>query len=91
MHLGILGLAGIVIVEDKRVIVTGGDGFLGHHLMPLLQKEYSDVFAIKHEDYDLLREDRVKSMYRNLKPDIVIHLAARVGGCLLYTSPSPRD
>jgi GDP-L-fucose synthase len=64
----------------KRVVVTGSEGFLGHHVMKELMPEYSQIIGISHKDYDLLKEDRVKALYDNLKPDIVIHLAARVGG-----------
>jgi GDP-L-fucose synthase len=73
---------------DKRVIVTGSEGFLGSHLMPLLLYEYAQVIGIEHRAYDLLKEDRVKAMYRNIKPDIVIHLAARVGG-IQYNQKNP--
>jgi GDP-L-fucose synthase len=73
---------------NKRVIVTGSEGFLGSHLMPLLAHEYSQVIGIRHEAYDLLCEDRVKAMYHNLEPDIVIHLAARVGG-IQYNQKNP--
>lgn len=85
-HVGVIKRIRDVI--NKRVIVTGGDGFLAHHLIPLLMKEYYEVFPIKHEAYDLLVEDRVKAMYDNIKPDIVIHLAARVGG-IQYNQLNP--
>jgi GDP-L-fucose synthase len=73
---------------NKRVVVTGGDGFLGHHVVPLLEKEYSEVTVVKHEYYDLLKEQDVISMYRRIQPDIVIHLAARVGG-IQYNIANP--
>lgn len=72
----------------KRVVVTGGDGFLGHHLVPLLTEHYVETIIIKHEYYDLLEKERVKAMYENIKPDIVIHLAARVGG-IQYNLKNP--
>jgi len=73
---------------NKSVAVTGGDGFLGHHLVPLLQREYSDVTVIKKEYYDLLKEKDVISMYNRIEPDVVIHLAARVGG-IQYNQKNP--
>jgi GDP-L-fucose synthase len=65
---------------NKTVVITGGDGFLGHHLVPLVAQEYTDVEVARKEYYDLLKTEDVKGMYHELKPDIVIHLAAVVGG-----------
>lgn len=73
---------------NKRIVVTGGDGFLGHHVVPLLRGKYSDLFPLKHNYFDLLKEDHVVSMYKEIKPDIVIHLAARVGG-IQYNMANP--
>jgi GDP-L-fucose synthase len=73
---------------NKRVVVTGGDGFLGHHVVPLLEKKYEVVINIKHKDWDLLKEKEVALMYSTYKPDIVIHLAARVGG-IQYNMANP--
>ncbi len=75
-------------VISKRVAVTGGDGFLGHHVMPLLQQKYKTVINIKHKDWDLLKENEVALMYATYKPDIVVHLAARVGG-IQYNMANP--
>jgi nucleoside-diphosphate-sugar epimerase len=65
---------------NKTVVITGGDGFLGHHLVPLVAQEYTDVEVVRKEYYDLLKTEDVVGMYHELKPDIVIHLAAVVGG-----------
>ena len=67
--------------EKKNVSVTGGEGFLGGHLIRLLeQKNTKKISIAKHADYDLVNNDDVKRMYDDQKPDIVFHLAATVGG-----------
>ena len=67
--------------KEKKVVVTGGAGFLGQHLLVKLQSRGADnIFVPKIEDYDLVKLEDVKRMYDNSNPDIVIHLAAKVGG-----------
>ena len=62
-------------------MVTGGAGFLGTHLIEKLKKRgCENIFVPKIEDYDLVKLDDVKRAYADSKPDIVIHLAAKVGG-----------
>jgi GDP-L-fucose synthase len=73
---------------NKRIVVTGGDGFLGHHVMPLLKEKYKEVINASHKDWDLLDELAVQRLYLLTKPDIVIHLAARVGG-IQYNQANP--
>lgn len=68
-------------MHDKRILVTGGHGFLGSHIVDqLTELGYKDVHAPGHMDYDLLRADRTEQMYIDKRPDIVIHCAATVGG-----------
>jgi len=65
----------------KRIVTTGGAGFLGRFVMDKLRKMgCRHVFAPSREDYDLVKADAVKQMYRDLNPDIVIHLAGVIGG-----------
>jgi len=68
-------------LKGKRIVITGGDGFLGRHLVPLIEKkEPESIFVPKIEDYDLREKEDIIRMFRTAKPDIVIHLAAVVGG-----------
>jgi len=68
-------------LKGKRVLVTGGDGFLGRHLVPLIaEKQPESIFVPKIEDYDLREKEDIIRMYETAKPEIVIHLAAVVGG-----------
>ena len=60
--------------------MTGGNGFLGSHLVERLEAEGHDVFAARHADYDLTRWDETKRMLRDAAPERIFHLAAEVGG-----------
>ena len=67
--------------EDKRVTVTGGAGFLGFHVVRRLEERgCRNIFIPRSEDYDLVSYAACKRVYKDSRPDIVIHLAARVGG-----------
>ena len=71
----------MVDLRHKRITVTGGRGFLGRYVVRELEKRGCrriDTFSSR--DYNLVLAEDVKRMYDDLKPDIVIHLAARVGG-----------
>ena len=66
---------------DKRVVVTGGAGFLGSFITDGLKKRgCKNILIPKIEDYDLVKIEDINRMYEDMKPDIVIHLAAVVGG-----------
>ncbi|MEN6426447.1 MAG: GDP-L-fucose synthase [Phycisphaerales bacterium] len=66
---------------DKRVVVTGGDGFLGRYVTRRLREagaQHIDVPRV--QQYDLVKMADIVRMYDDMKPDVVIHLAAVVGG-----------
>src|SRR3954468_15105874 len=62
------------------VVVTGGGGFLGSHLVERLQAEGQEVFVPRQADYDLTHEEAVARLFADAQPRTVIHLAAEVGG-----------
>ncbi|OGV69928.1 MAG: GDP-fucose synthetase [Lentisphaerae bacterium RIFOXYB12_FULL_65_16] len=70
-------------IHTQRIVVTGGAGFLGRHLIEELQSRGvppANLLVPRRRDYDLTHEADVVRMYDDLRPDIVIHLAAEVGG-----------
>lgn len=67
--------------KDKRVVVTGGAGFLGSFVVDLLRdKGCRQIVVPRSKDYDLVQMDAVQRLYSDARPDLVIHLAARIGG-----------
>ena len=68
-------------LSTQRVCVTGGAGFLGTHLIEKLKAHGAkDIFVPTYPQYDLVREADILRMIDDAKPDVIIHLAAKVGG-----------
>jgi GDP-L-fucose synthase len=68
-------------LATSRILLTGGAGFLGRAVVDRLSaRGAKDVFIPRRRDYDLTREADVVRLYRDAKPDVVIHLVAEVGG-----------
>jgi len=67
--------------SSERVVVTGGAGFLGSYVTEVLgARGAREVLIPRSKDYDLVDMAAVRALYRDLRPTLVIHLAARVGG-----------
>ena len=63
-----------------RVLVTGGGGFLGSHLVDRLRAHGLDPFVPRRADYDLTVWDDARRLFADARPELVYHLAAEVGG-----------
>src|SRR6266705_3046967 len=67
--------------STKRVLITGGAGFLGSFVVEKLrQRGCKDILVPRRKDYDLVEMEAVKRLHKDTQPNMVIHLAARVGG-----------
>lgn len=69
------------LLAGKRITVTGGAGFLGKYVVGKLEERgCRNIFVPRSRDYNLVDNEAVKRLYQDAKPDIIIHLAAIVGG-----------
>ena len=68
-------------MKDKRLTITGGKGFLGKHLIQKFRERgFENIRIGDLPEYNLVDRDSVKRLYDDTRPDIVVHLAAKVGG-----------
>ena len=68
-------------MKNKRITITGGKGFLGKHLIRKFQeRDFRNIAIADLPDYNLIGPEDVKRLYDETRPDIVVHLAAKVGG-----------
>src|SRR3989338_8799740 len=76
-------------LRKKRICVTGGAGFLGRGVVRALRaRGVADVFVPRREQYDLTTLDGIERMFADAQPELVLHLAAVVGGiCANRRSP----
>ena len=69
------------LLAGKRIVVTGGAGFLGSFVVgQLKQHGVNDVFIVRSHDYNLIDRQAAIQLYQDARPDLLIHLAASVGG-----------
>lgn len=67
-------------LRDSRVMVTGGNGFLGRRIAAAVEDRGATPLVVRSADYDLTDPQRVRAALVDLQPDFVIHAAAVVGG-----------
>jgi nucleoside-diphosphate-sugar epimerase len=71
----------VVDWPQERVVLTGGAGFLGNHVVEgLRERGCKQIVCPRSREYDLVQMDAVERLYRDARPSLVLHLAARVGG-----------
>jgi len=67
-------------LKGKRIVVTGGAGFLGSFVVEKFKARGAEVFVPRSRDYNLVDIEACRRLYKDARPEIVVHLAAKVGG-----------
>jgi GDP-L-fucose synthase len=69
------------VQQNQRILVTGGSGFLGSHVIEYLQQQgYVNLHYPRSHEFDLREQSAVRALLTEMRPDIIFHLAATVGG-----------
>jgi GDP-L-fucose synthase len=69
------------IQKTDKIAITGGGGFVGNFVIQRLRSlGYSNLLPLRKKDFDLTHEAEVDRLYQTINPDVILHLAAEVGG-----------